>query len=142
MLGVGIAIVTLLTLGHRATQSWDVQPLPPPVLVTGPIPIPAPNHPYLFQPASARVAIGVKYRFDLRTECGLASTVGPDFDGTFWDPARPGQADGGTPAGFNAPVDHGYMVLVSAGIAEFHSAGGATVRFIRHPGTIIASLCA
>lgn len=142
VLGVAVVIVSLLTLGQKATQSWGIQPLPPPTIIAGPIPIPAPNHPYLFQPASARVAIGVKYRFSLATECGLASPVGPDFDGTFWDPVKPGQASGGPPAGFRAPVDQGYMVLVSAGITEFHSSGGITVRFIRHPGTVIASLCA
>lgn len=140
IIGVGVAIVTLLVLGNRAAQSWDVQPLPASTAAVR-IPLLGPQHRYLFQPASARVTVGVKYRFQLTTQCGLADPVGPDFDGSFWDPDITHQASGGAPAGFNAPVDTGYIVLMSPSVAEFHSSHGATARFHRHPGTIIASLC-
>lgn len=140
IIGVGVVIVALLVLGNRVAPSWEVQPLPASNAAVR-IPLLGPQHRYLFQPASARVTVGVKYRFQLTTQCGLADPVGPDFDGSFWDPDITQQASGGPPAGFKAPVDTGYMVLMSPSVAKFHSSQGATARFHRHPGMVIASLC-
>ena len=140
IIGVGVGIVSLLVLGNRAAQSWDIQPLPASNAVIR-IPLLGPQHRYLFQPASARVTVGAKYRFQLTTQCGLADPVGPDFDGSFWDPDSARQASAGPPPGFDAPADTGYMVLLSPAVAEFHSSHGATARFHRHSGSVIASLC-
>ncbi|MDQ6709673.1 MAG: hypothetical protein M3Z11_03855 [Candidatus Dormibacteraeota bacterium] len=136
-----IVAITLLALGLVGGQSGDLRPLPPNTSLINRVALVGPQHRYLFIPVSGRVVTGVKYRYSLQIQCGLAYPVGPDFDGSLWDPLDSRQRTGGPPPGFSAPVDHGYMVLVSATVAEFHSSGGSTARFRRHSGSVIASLC-
>ncbi len=83
----------------------------------------------------------MSYRFRLTTQCGLSDPVGPDFDGSLWDPEMFGPLGGGPPPGFTTPFDNGYMVLVSPNLAEYRSSAGVTVRFHRHTGSVVASLC-
>jgi len=124
---------------HLASQSVEFQSLPAATATVNRIPLVGPEHRFLFLPVSGRVVLGVKYRFALTTQCGLADPVGPDFDGSFWDPLT--QPLPVPPQGFKTPVDNGSMVLLSSEVAEFRSSAGTGVRFRRHSGSVIASLC-
>ena len=101
------------------------------------------NGHFVFTPTSARVTPGVAYRFSIFTHCPLLPSY-VDFDGSFWDSAGPEPVTdgyGGGPPGFQQPYDQGVMTLVAHDRAEYRSQKGKVMRFTRHPGTVIASLC-
>ncbi len=117
------------------------RPLPAPASFRAPEPVPGQSHRYTFYPNSSRVTAGIKYAMTMSTHCGIGYPDGPDFDGSLWDPAWTKFGFGSQPSGTNAPTDSGYVVLVSANTAEFHSSQGFAFRFIRHAGPRIAGDC-
>ena len=144
----GVAVVLLVILSvlfvrNPAGPFGKIEPLP---LSTGTmtrIPVLGPGHRFLFFPVSSRVTPGLKYRFVLLTRCGLDYPTGPDFDGSFWDAADPGQRNklANPPPGFAQPEDVGYMIVVAPDIAEFHSSAGGVETYMRRTKTLIAGLC-
>jgi hypothetical protein len=143
---VGVAVILLvigsvLFVRNPAGPFGKVEPLPPNGATLTRIPILGPGHRFLFFPVSGRVTPGVKYGYVLLTHCGLDYPTGPDFDGSFWDLADPTQRNQSTPQGFAQPEDHGYMILVSADTAEFHSSAGGVARYTRRTKALIAGLC-
>jgi hypothetical protein len=149
-LKIGVAAIVLvvvvagaLWLGNPAGPLAPIEPMPPPTGTVSQIPIIGSGQRYLFLPVSARVRSGVKYRYALPTHCGIDYPTGPDFDGSFWDSVDAAQRHVVVkpPAGFATPVDDGYILLVSAGEAEFHGSRGATARYTRRKGAFVAGLC-
>lgn len=95
-------------------------------------------------PQSAPVEVGVRYRFQLYTHCGLNWPVAVDFDRSYWDPVGPGPASDGSgnpPSSFGNPVDNGTITLKTRTLAEYRSDGGATMMFSRHAGPRVSYLC-
>ncbi len=149
-LKIGAAVVVLVTvlasvlwIGNPAGPLGRIEPMPPPTGAVGQIPIVGSGHRFLFLPVSGRVRSGVKYRYALPTQCGIDYPTGPDFDGSFWDSVDPAQRQTSTnpPPGFARPVDVGYLLLLSAGVAEFHASRGAVARYTRRNGAFVAGLC-
>jgi hypothetical protein len=144
----GVAVVlmvigSVLFVRNPAGPFGRIEPLPANVATLTRIPILGPGHRYLFFPVSGPVTAGLKYRYVLLTHCGLDYPTGPDFDGSFWDSEDATQRDELTnpPAGFAAPEDVGYMILVSPNTAEFHSSAGGVARYTRRSKALIAGLC-
>jgi hypothetical protein len=149
-LKIGAAVIALVTvvggilwIGNPAGPFGRIEPLPPQTGTVSQVPIVGSGHRFLFLPVSARVRAGVKYRYALPTHCGIDYPTGPDFDGSFWDSVDAAQRHKFTnpPPGFAGPVDNGYILLVSAGVAEFHSSRGAVARYTRRNGAFVAGLC-
>jgi hypothetical protein len=95
-------------------------------------------------PQSAPVEVGVPYRMQLYTHCGLDWPLAVDFDRSYWDPIGPGLASDGSanpPISYGNPFDHGTMTLKTRTLAQYRSDGGATMMFSRHPGPRVAYLC-
>ena len=148
-IAAGVAVILLaviggvLLIGDPAGPLAPIEPLPPATGTVTQIPLIGPGHRFLFLPVSARVRVAVKYRYSLPTRCGIDYPTGPDFDGSFWDSEDPAQrhtvAD--PPAGFVRPVDNGYLLLRSPGVAEFHSSRGAVARYTRRTGAFVAGVC-
>jgi hypothetical protein len=123
--------------------SSGIRPLPPATGSSRPEAVG--NGQFAFSPRSARITIGVPYRFTLYTHCGLDWPGAVDFDGSLWYPIGPGPAsDGNTnpPPGYGNPFDRGVMTLVSPTIAQYRSSAGAVMRFSRHVGRQISFPCA
>jgi hypothetical protein len=144
----GVAIVLLviasvLFVRNPAGPFGRIEPLPATAGTLTRIPVLGPGHRFLFFPVSGRVTAGLKYRYVLLTHCGLDYPTGPDFDGSFWDSVDSTQRDKFTnpPGGFAQPEDPGYMILVSADTAEFHSSAGGVARYTRRTKALIAGLC-
>jgi hypothetical protein len=133
----------VLFIGNPSGPLGRIEPMPPATGTVTRIPILGPGHRFLFFPGSGRVSVGVKYRYSLPTHCGIDYPTGPDFDGSFWDSVDPAQLRKLTtpPPGFAGPQDEGYMVLLSADTAEFHGSRGATARYMRRNGALVAGLC-
>jgi hypothetical protein len=120
-------------------------------LIAAPLPGPANSHEpqpvnstgqYVFYAHSGNITQGVRYQFRLYTHCGLNVPTGPDFDGSFWTTAGPGDdGSGNPPAGFGNPFDNGTMTLISANVAEYRASSGAIVRFTRQASTKTGGLC-
>jgi hypothetical protein len=138
-----VLVAAVLLIGNRSGPFGRIEPLPPAAGTVTRIPILGPGHRYLYFPVSGWVTAGVKYRYVLSTHCGLDYPTGPDFDGSFWDSVDPTQRNQLTnpPPGFAGPQDEGYMVLLSADTAEFHSSRGAPARYTRRNGALVAGLC-
>ncbi len=103
------------------------------------------NGQFRFFPRSSRVTVGVPYRFQLYTHCGLDWPLAVDFDGSFWDPIGPGPASDGSgnpPSGYGNPFDQGTMTLISPTLTQYRSSGGKVMQFSRHAGPEISYLCA
>jgi hypothetical protein len=144
----GVAIVLLviasvLFVRNPAGPFGKIEPLPASTGTMTRIPVLGPGHRFLFFPVSGRVTAGLKYRFVLLTHCGLDYPTGPDFDGSFWDAVDPAQRNklANPPPGFAQPEDVGYMILVSANTAEFHSSAGGIAEYTRRGKALIAGLC-
>jgi hypothetical protein len=144
----GVAIVLLviasvLFVRNPAGPFGRIEPLPATAGTLTRIPVLGPGHRFLFFPVSGRVTAGLKYRYVLLTHCGLDYPTGPDFDGSFWDSVDSTQRNKLTnpPADFAAPEDVGYMILVSANTAEFHSSAGGIAQYTRRSKALIAGLC-
>ena len=138
-----IVIGSVLFVRNPSGPFGRIEPLPPNAATLTRIPVLGPGHRYLFFPISGRVTAGLKYRYVLLTHCGLDYPTGPDFDGSFWDSEDSTQRNKLTnpPAGFAAPEDVGYMILVSPNSAEFHSSAGGVARYTRRSKALIAGLC-
>jgi hypothetical protein len=143
------AIVVLLVIGsvlfvrNPAGPFGRIEPLPPTTGTQTRIPVLGPGHRFLFFPVSGRITPGLKYRYVLLTRCGLDYPTGPDFDGSFWDSVDSTQRDrlAKPPADFAAPEDVGYMIMVSANTAEFHSSAGGVAQYTRRTAALIAAVC-
>lgn len=146
---VGGAVVVLLVIGsvlfvrNPAGPFGRIEPLPPTTGTHTRIPVLGPGHRFLFFPVSGRVTAGLKYRYVLLTHCGLDYPTGPDFDGSFWDSVDSTQRDklAKPPADFATPEDVGYMILVSANTAEFHSSAGGIAQYTRRTKALVAGVC-
>jgi hypothetical protein len=146
--GAAVAIVLLvmasiLFVRNPAGPFGRIEPLPPVVGTVTRLPVLGPGHRFLFFPVSGAVTPGLKYHYVLLTHCGLDYPTGPDFDGSFWDSVDSTQRNtlANPPPGFAQPEDVGYMILVSANTAEFHSSAGGVARFTRRTSALIAGLC-
>jgi hypothetical protein len=144
----GVAVVlmvigSVLFVRNPAGPFGRIEPLPANAATLTRIPVLGPGHRYLFFPVSGPVTAGLKYHYVLLTHCGIDYPTGPDFDGSFWDSEDSTQRDKLTnpPAGFAAPEDVGYMILVSPNSAEFHSSAGGVARYTRRSKALIAGLC-
>jgi hypothetical protein len=138
-----LVIASVLFVRNPAGPFGRIEALPASTGTLTRIPVFGPGHRFLFFPVSGRVTAGLKYRFVLLTRCGLDYPTGPDFDGSFWDSVDPSQRNKSTnpPAGFAAPEDVGYMILVSGNTAEFHSSAGGVARYTRRTSALTGGLC-
>ncbi len=142
---VAIAVLTVLVAAGVIFEiaSTGAQALPPQIGAVEPQPVG--NGQFRFFPRSSRVSVGVSYRFQLYTHCGLDYPLAVDFDGSYWDPIGPGPASDGSgnpPAGYGNPFDQGTMTLISPTLTQYKSSGGKVMQFSRHAGPEISSLCA
>jgi hypothetical protein len=138
-----LVIASVLFVRNPAGPFGKIEPLPPTMGTLTRIPVLGPGHRFLFFPVSGRVTAGLKYRFVLLTHCGLDYPTGPDFDGNFWDAADSTQRNklAKPPPRFAQPEDVGYMILVSADTAKFHSSAGGVAAYTRRTKALIAGLC-
>jgi hypothetical protein len=138
-----LVIASVLFVRNPAGPFGKIEPLPPSTGTLTRIPVLGPGHRFLYFPVSGRVTADLKYRFVLLTHCGLDYPTGPDFDGNFWDAVDSTQRNrlAKPPPGFAQPEDVGYMILVSADTAEFHSTAGGVAGFTRRTKALISGLC-
>jgi len=138
-----LVIASILFVRNPAGPFGKIEPMPPSTGTVSRIPVLGPGHRYLYFPGSGRVTPGLKYRYVLPTHCGLDYPTGPDFDGSFWDSVDSTQRNkfASTPPGFGQPEDDGYMILVSADTAEFHSSAGGVAKYTRRTRGLIAGDC-
>ncbi len=123
-------------------MSSGVRSLPPQVGSVAPQPLG--NGQIRFYPHSGHADLGVAYRFQLYTHCGLDAPTAMDFDGSFWDPMGPGPASDGSrnpPSGYGNPIDQGTITLISPTRAQYRSHTGTVSRWSLHAGPQIGSPC-
>ena len=123
-------------------MSSGVRSLPPQVGSVAPQPLG--NGQFRFYPHSGHADLGVAYRFQLYTHCGLDAPTAMDFDGSFWDPMGPGPASDGSrnpPSGYGNPIDQGTITLISPTRAQYRSHTGTVSRWSLHAGPQIGSPC-
>ncbi len=102
------------------------------------------NSQFRFFPRSGRASVGVHYRYQLYTHCGLDWPPAMDLDGSFWDPTGPGPSSDGSgnpPTGYGNPYDQGTVTLISPTLTQYRSSSGAVMQWSRHAGPIISSPC-
>jgi hypothetical protein len=73
--------------------------------------------------------VGVPYRIDLYTHCGIDFWT--RFDGNYWDAVGYDNGTGNPPEGLGNPYDRGTMTLLSEDVAEYVSRSGKLIRFER-----------
>jgi hypothetical protein len=137
VLAVVLAVAIIVEI-----RSAGVRSLPAPVGSVTPQPLG--NGQFRFYPQSGHADLGVVYRFQLYTHCGLEAPTAMDFDGSFWDPvgARPTSSGGGNPpAGYGNPIDLGTITLISPTRAQYRSRTGTVSQWSRHAGPQIGSPC-
>jgi hypothetical protein len=141
-IAIAVVAVTAILAGVLITKNVLVAaPLPGPANSREPQPVSSTGQ-YAFYAHSGHVTQGLRYQFRLYTHCGLNDPTGPDFDGSFWTSAGPGdEGSGNPPAGFGNPYDNGTMTLISANVAEYRSSFGAFMRFNRQASTRTSGLC-
>jgi hypothetical protein len=136
-----LALVLAVAIIVEITSS-GVRALPPPVGSVAPLPLG--NGRFRTFPNSGRVSLGVTYRFQLYTHCGLNYPQAMDFDGSFWDPIGPGSVsdgNGNPPNGFGNPIDRGTITLISPTMAQYRSSMGTVMQWRRHPGPQFSGAC-
>jgi hypothetical protein len=136
-----LALVLAVAIIVEITSS-GLRPLPPQVASVAPQPLG--NGQFRFYPRSGHADLGVRYRFQLLTHCGLDSPTAMDFDGSFWDPVSSGPASDGNgkpPAGYGNPYDQGTITLISPTRAQYRSRTGTVSQWGRHAGPQISSPC-
>jgi hypothetical protein len=136
-----LAVVLAVAILVEITSS-GVRALPPPVGSVAPQPLG--NGQFRFYPRSGHADLGVPYRFQLYTHCGLAWPTAIDFDGSFWDPVSPGSTSDGSgnpPAGYGNPYDLGTITLISPTRAQYRSRTSLVSQWSRHSGPQIGSPC-
>jgi len=142
---VGLVLLLAVVLAVAVTveiASSGVRSLPPSVGAIPPQPVG--NGLSRYFPRSGRASVGVSYRFQLYTHCGLDWPLTMDFDGSFWDPIEPGPAsdgNGNPPASFGNPIDRGIMTLISPTLAQYRSSTGTVMQWRRHAGSQISWPC-
>jgi hypothetical protein len=137
VLAVVLAVAIIVEI-----RSSGVRPLPAQVGSLAPQPLG--NGQFRFYPRSGQADVGVAYRFQLYTHCGLDSPTAMDFDGSFWDPAGPAPASDGSgnpPAGYGNPYDQGTITLISPTRVQYRSGTGIVSQWNRHAGPEISSPC-
>jgi hypothetical protein len=140
--GVAVLAVVLALAIIVEISSSGVRSLPPQVGTIAPLPL-GYGHFRTF-PSSGRVSVGVTYRFQLNTHCGLDWPQAMDFDGSFWDPIGPGSVsdgNGNPPNGFGNPIDRGTITLISPTLAQYRSSTGTVMQWRRHPGPQFSGGC-
>jgi hypothetical protein len=136
-----LAVVLAVAIIAEITSS-GVRSLPPQVNSIAPQPVG--NGQFRFYPRSGHADLGVAYRFQLYTHCGLDAPTAMDFDGSFWDPVSPGPTSDGSgnpPAGYGNPYDQGTITLISPTRAQYRSRSGMVSQWNRQAGAQIASPC-
>lgn len=83
----------------------------------------------LLDTREAGLDVGVPYRIELYTHCGIDFWT--RFDGSYWDAVGYDNSSGNPPPGLGNPVDFGTMTLVSRDEAEYVSDAGKVIRFVR-----------
>ena len=141
---IGVVVLTVMLVAAIVFEiaSSGARSLPPQTggLETQPLA----NGQFRFFPRSARITLGVPYRFNLYTHCGLDWPPAVDFDGSLWDPIGPGAVSDGSgspPAGYGNPYDQGVMTLISPTLARYRSSGELVIQFSRHAGPRVSSAC-
>ena len=94
-------------------------------------PRPSPNPVRGVNTSREGLEIGVPYRIELHTHCGIDFWT--RFDGSFWDAVHHNNNTGNPPRGLGNPVDVGTMMLTSEDEAEYRSAAGRIFLFRRGP---------
>jgi hypothetical protein len=77
----------------------------------------------------AGLEVGVPYRIELYTHCGIDFWT--RFDGSYWDAVKHDNSTGNPPQGLGNPYDFGTMTLLSEIEAEYVSESGKVFRFTR-----------
>jgi len=137
VLAVALAVAIIVEI-----TSSGVRSLPPPAGSVAPQPLG--NGQFRFYPRSGHADLGVPYRFQLYTHCGLEAPTAMDFDGSFWDPVNTGPTSiggGNPPAGYANPYDQGTVTLISPMRAQYRSRSGMVSQWNRHAGPQIGSPC-
>jgi len=140
-----VALVLVLAVALAAAviaeiASSGVRSLPAPVSAIAPQPLG--NGLSRYFPRSGRAGVGVSYRFELYTHCGLDWPLAMDFDGSFWDPLGPASDGyGNPPAGYGNPFDQGTITLISPTRTQYRSSTGLVMQWRRHPGSQISPGC-
>jgi hypothetical protein len=137
VLAVVLAVAVIVEIASSGVRS-----LPPQVGSVAPQPLG--NGQYRFYPRSGHADLGVRYRFQLYTHCGLDAPTAMDIDGSFWDPVSPGltlNGRGNPPDGYGNPYDQGTVTLISPTRAQYRSRTGMVSQWSRHAGPQIGSPC-
>ena len=135
-----LAVVLAVAIIVEITSS-GVRALPTQISSVAPQPVG--NGQFRFSPHSGHADLGVPYRFQLYTHCGLDAPTAIEFDASFWDlvPGPAADNDGNPPAGYGNPYDQGTITLISPTRAQYRSSTGAVSQWSRHAGPQIASPC-
>jgi len=144
VLVVAVATLTVVLAAAIIDEivSSGVRSLPPSVGAAEPQGLG--NGQFRFFPHSGHASVGVSYRFQLYTHCGLDWPLAMDFDSSFWDPigaAPASDGSGNPPAGYANPYDRGAVTLISPTRAQYRSGTGIVTQWSRHAGPRISSLC-
>jgi hypothetical protein len=131
VVAVAVLMVVLAAAVIVEIASSGVRSLPP---ATGAVDQPLGNGKFRFFPRSGRVSLGVTYRFQAYTHCGLGWPGTVDFDGSFWDLIASSQAADGN------VIDPGTMTLISPTLTQYRG-GGIVIQFSRHAGPQIGVPC-
>jgi hypothetical protein len=79
----------------------------------------------------AGLEVGVPYRIELYTHCGIDFWT--RFDGSYWDAVNYDNSTGNPPPGLGNPYDLGTMTLLSEEEAQYVSESHKVIRFTRAP---------
>jgi len=144
VLVVAVAALTIVLAAAIIDEivSSGVRSLPPSVGAAEPQDLG--NGQFRYFPRSGHASVGVPYRFQLYTHCGLDWPVAMDFDGSFWNPIGAGPASdhsGNPPAGYGNPYDQGTVRLISPTLAQYRSRTGLVSQWRRHAGPQTSSPC-
>jgi hypothetical protein len=77
----------------------------------------------------AGLTLGVTYRIELYTHCGIDFWT--RFDGSYWDAVGYNNNSGNPPKRLGNPVDLGTMTLVSENESQYVSESGEVIRLVR-----------
>lgn len=131
--------LVLLGCGSEETSTPNRTPAASPTTATAtatPAPMPTPA----VAPEAGLAEIGVRYRHNLYTHCGIRYA---NFDGRRWlaDPILTGIGGVNPPPGWGNPSDPGTMELVTRDRAIFLSSSGEQAFFIPAPEDYQFKLC-
>jgi hypothetical protein len=117
---LGVVLVALLLgscTGDEGRPQGSVSGTPSPRAVTG------------VDTEKAGLEVGVPYRIELYTHCGIDFWT--RFDGSYWDAVNYDNSTGNPPPGLGNPYDLGTMTLLSEEEAQYVSESGKVIGLVR-----------